>query len=556
MDFDIQNNPIINGSWDVVVVGAGAAGLMTCIELPEKLNVLLVNRNTSKRSASRWAQGGIASVTRREDSLQSHFEDTVRAGSGLCDLDSVRMLVEEAPKCVERLQQLGMEFDKDENGLSTTLEAAHSFRRVLHVKDQTGRALVDVLREQVEKKSNVLHRRGVRVTQLWVENGACHGVQVLDGNCLYWIPARAVVLASGGGGHLFGNTTNPEQACGEGVALAWKAGAAIEDLEFFQFHPTALKMKGAPSFLISEAVRGEGGVLLDGNGNSPVSNLISKDLAPRDQLSRALVKVMESQQVNHMKLDFQGISAEKVNGRFPSIIEKCREVGLDPLKQLIPVAPAAHYWMGGVATDLQAATSLPGLYAVGEVACTGVHGANRLASNSLLECIVFARKLSCIKLVASLENLAIPRRCVDFEFSFEKHNIFSEESLKSSIEALRQLFWKEVGVNRSKKGMKNALKSISFKLDLIAKNPLLSLLENQTKDSCIRLSERTRKKINLILDLMHRQQSSKITLNACLFRCESRGGHFRFDYPSSLPHWEYHSRQIKGKNISTRSIRL
>ena len=399
MDVAIDSNPIAVGSWDVVVIGAGAAGLMTCLELPSHLKVLLVNRNTSKRSASRWAQGGIAAVTRTEDSLQSHEQDTLRAGAGLCDVDAVQMLVRKAPQCVERLQALGMEFDRDLNGLSTTLEAAHSFRRVLHVQDRTGRALVDILRDQVEKRSNVLHRRGVRVTQLWVKNNCCCGVQVLDGPFLYWIQSRAVVLASGGGGHLFVNTTNPAQASGEGLALAWNAGASIEDLEFFQFHPTALKLEGAPSFLISEAVRGEGAVLVDCFGNSPVAHLSKRDLSVRDQVSRALVHSMQSQDANHVGLDLKRIPSEMLQARFPWIIQQCREFGIDPMKTLIPVAPAAHYWMGGVATNLKAATSLPGLYAVGEVACTGVHGANRLASNSLLECLVFAGQMSEIELL-------------------------------------------------------------------------------------------------------------------------------------------------------------
>ncbi len=554
MDVSINKNPIINGSWDVVVVGAGAAGLMTCIELPSDLKVLLINRNTSKRSSSRWAQGGIAAVTRSEDSFQSHLEDTLRAGCGLCDIEAVRMLVEKAPQCVERLQTLGMEFDKDETGLATTLEAAHSYKRVLHVQDQTGRALVDVLREQVERRSNVLHRRGVRVTQLWVENDLCHGVQVLDGSFLYWIPARAVILASGGGGHLFANTTNPAQACGEGLSLAWKAGAAIDDLEFFQFHPTALKLEGVTSFLISEAVRGEGGVLVDRYGNSPVSNLLKKDLAPRDQVSRALVKVMQTQNVNCIGLDLSNIPTKKVYSRFPLFIERCKEIGIDPFKGLIPVAPAAHYWMGGISTDLRGATSVSGLYAVGEVACTGVHGANRLASNSLLECLVFASQFSSIKLPDFHKSNLPSRNCQFVDVSMDIYNSYSEEYLRNSIEKLRQLFWKEVGVNRSKNGMKNAIKSISSDLALLSRNNLLNLVNFQSKEMCHSFNEITRSKLNLLLDLSHRQLTSLITLNACIFRCESRGGHYRLDSPATLPYWKCHTRQMKGQRISTRPI--
>jgi len=391
--------PIPPGPWDVVVVGAGAAGLMTCLELPQGLRVLLLNRNTSRRSSSRWAQGGIASVTRPDDSAASHAADTLQAGAGLCDGNAVRLLVDHAPQCVERLLQVGMAFDRNSDGsLATTLEAAHSHHRVLHVQDQTGRALVDVLRERVEQREGLLHRRGVRVSKLWVEDGRCCGVQVLDGPLLHWIRARAVVLATGGGGHLYTNTTNPAQAAGEGVALAWQAGAAIEDLEFVQFHPTALHRPGAPCFLISEAVRGEGGVLVDATGNSPVAGLAGGDLAPRDQVSRALVRSMRAAGTDHVGLDLRPIPRSQAERRFPTILEHCREFGLNPLEQPLPVAPAAHYWMGGIATNAHAATNVQGLYAVGEAACTGVHGANRLASNSLMECLVYARQLRDIDL--------------------------------------------------------------------------------------------------------------------------------------------------------------
>ncbi|KGG16838.1 MULTISPECIES: L-aspartate oxidase [unclassified Prochlorococcus] len=556
MDVSCNSTPISKGSWDVIVIGAGAAGLMTCLELPSHLNVLLVNRNTSKKSASRWAQGGIASVTRKEDSFSSHAEDTFKAGGGLCDGDAVRMLVENAPICVDRLQNLGMEFDRDLNGLSTTLEAAHSYRRVLHVQDQTGRALIDVLRDQVEKRSNILHRRGVRVTQLWVENNRCIGVQVLDGPFLYWIQSRAVVLASGGGGHLFANTTNPPQACGEGLSLAWKAGASIEDLEFFQFHPTALKMKGAPCFLISEAVRGEGAVLVDRYGKSPVAHLSHRDLSVRDQVSRALVKTMQSQGVSSLGLNLMRIPYQKIQERFPSILQRCREMGIDPLHSLIPIAPAAHYWMGGVATNMHAETSLTGLYAVGEVACTGVHGANRLASNSLLECLVFAGQMSNIHLNDYLyPNRDIPKYCFHVDILSDIDEASNDDFLRSSINELRELFWNEVGVNRSKKGMQRAIKNIRSDFNNLSQHTLLSLVQNQNIDICNYFDEITRKKINLLLDLSHRQLTSILTLNACLFRCESRGGHYRVDAPQSLPYWRCHSQQIRGESIKTRPVR-
>jgi L-aspartate oxidase len=269
--------------------------------------------------------------------------------------------------------------------LSTTLEAAHSHRRVLHAQDRTGGALVDALERQVQQRTNVMPCKGVMALQLWLEAGRCCGVQVLQTGRVSWIGSRAVVLATGGGGHLFAHTTNPEQASGDGLAMAWQAGAQLRDLEFVQFHPTALMLPGAPHFLISEAVRGEGARLHDRAGQSPVAGLAGADLAPRDQVSRALARTMQAQAVEHLWLDLRPVGEQRLLSQFPTIVRRCRELGIDPLTTSIPVAPAAHYWMGGIATDLQAATSVPGLYAVGEVASTGVHGANRLASNSLME---------------------------------------------------------------------------------------------------------------------------------------------------------------------------
>ena len=545
------SDPIPSGPWDVVVIGAGAAGLMTCLDLPAELKVLLLNRNTGRRSSSRWAQGGIAAVTRKEDSAESHAEDTVLAGAGLCDGDAVRLLVQEAPHCVERLGQLGMAFDRDQDGLATTLEAAHSHRRVLHVQDRTGRALVDVLRDRVEQRPGLLHRRGVRVTQLLVRDGRCCGVQVLDGAHLHGIEARAVVLASGGGGHLFANTTNPAQACGEGIALAWQAGAAVEDLEFVQFHPTAIRLDDAPCFLISEAVRGEGGVLVDALGGSPVAHLPQRDLSPRDQVSRALMQAMQRQRVKQMWLDFAAIPRDQAERRFPTILDRCDELGLNPLERPIPVAPAAHYWMGGVATDLQAATTLPGLYAVGEVACTGLHGANRLASNSLMECLVFAHRLKEIELGPVPTALgSSTTQPLDLDL-----NGSSSSQLIDAIEQLRQLCWRRAGVERSAAGLRQALGNVKAHEEQLEHQALLQALQRDDPCAPRLLAESSRRDLNLLLDLHHRLLTSRLMLEACLFRGESRGGHYRSDAPAPLPQWRQHSRQQRQRGIVTRAVR-
>ncbi len=548
-----SQEPIPLNNWDVIVIGAGAAGLMTCLELPANLKVLLLNRNTSKISSSRWAQGGIASVVRKDDSFDLHADDTLKAGDGLCDFQAVEMLVREAPACVNRLQNLGMIFDQSSDQLATTLEAAHSRRRVLHVKDRTGRALVEVLEDHIENKKNILHCRGVRVTELFIDNEECKGVQVLDGANLYWIQSRAVVLATGGGGHLFTNTTNPAQSSGEGIALAWKAGAAIEDLEFVQFHPTALKFYGAPCFLISEALRGEGAILVDKNGESPVKNLKNRDLATRDQVSRAIMKNMHDNNSDHVGLDLRYIDPEKIVERFPTIISRCQDYGVNPLNEVIPVAPAAHYWMGGVKTDLNASSTRKGLYAVGEVASTGVHGANRLASNSLMECLVFARKMSSIV-------LNDPSKFGKFDRSFHEFNIQDSKEdqisqISEKIDELRKLCWSNLGVSRNKTNMSKFLHNIQHDISQLQKSALLSSLEKIKFHQKIQLSERNRRALNLLLDLKNRQITTVTLLKACLFREESRGGHYRDDFPEKDKNWECHTRQKLDQEIQKRFIK-
>ncbi len=548
-----SQEPIPIDNWDVIVIGAGAAGLMTCLELPSNLKVLLLNRNTSKVSSSRWAQGGIASVVRQDDSFDLHAEDTLKAGDGLCDFQAVEMLVKEAPGCVERLQNLGMIFDQSSDQLATTLEAAHSRRRVLHVKDRTGRALVEVLEDHIENQKNILHCRGVRVTELLIANKECRGVQVLDGANLYWIKSRAVVLATGGGGHLFTNTTNPAQSSGEGIALAWKAGAAIEDLEFVQFHPTALKFYGAPCFLISEALRGEGAILVDKNGESPVRNLENRDLATRDQVSRAIMKNMHDNNADHVGLDLRYIDPEKIVERFPTILSRCQDYGVNPLNEVIPVAPAAHYWMGGVKTDLNASSTRKGLYAVGEVASTGVHGANRLASNSLMECLVFARKMSSIVLNDLSKFEKFDRSFQEFDIEDPKEDEIS--IIAEKIDELRKLCWLNLGVSRNKVNMIKFLNYIQNDIDKLNQNDLLNCLEKIKFDQKVKLSERNRRALNLLLDLKNRQITTITLIKACLFREESRGGHYRDDFPDKDKNWECHTRQQLDQKIQKRFIK-
>jgi L-aspartate oxidase len=545
-----ESDPV-GSDWDVVVVGSGAAGLMTCLELPAQLRVLLLSKSATPRSASRWAQGGIAAVTRPEDSLASHQEDTLRAGGGLCEPAAVELLVSQAPACVERLLELGMDFDRNGDALSTTLEAAHSHRRVLHAQDRTGGALVDALEREVLRRPGLLQRKGLLALQLWVEAGRCRGLQVLDGERLRWLRTGAVVLASGGGGHLFAHTTNPTQASGDGVAMAWSAGAEVRDLEFVQFHPTALMLPGAPHFLISEAVRGEGARLCDAAGASPVAQLAGGDLAPRDQVSRALARCMQRQGVQNLWLDLRPVGRERLERQFPTILGRCRSLGLEPTAAPIPVAPAAHYWMGGIATDLRTATSLPGLYAVGEVANTGVHGANRLASNSLMECLVFARQLRTLRLDGREAGGLWQPREISRPLDPGGHD---PAALRRDIVALRQLCWRVAGVERSGPALSRALRLVRQRRQELENEALLRACRSLEPGEQFLLGRAGLGMLRLQQELRQRLVLAELLIEAAAFRQESRGGHYRTDAPAAQPFWRCHTVQERDQGIHTRPV--
>ena len=518
--------PQLAATWDVIVIGGGAAGLMAALELPPELRVLLLSKESAPRSASRWAQGGIAAVTRPEDSFASHVADTLQAGAGLCDPPAVELLVWEAPACVE-----------------------------LHAQDRTGGALVDALERRVLERPGLLRLQGALALQLWMEAGRCRGLQVLHSGELRWLGARAVVLATGGGGHLFANTTNPSQASGDGIAMAWRAGATIRDLEFVQFHPTALMLPGAPHFLISEAVRGEGARLLDAAGRSPVSQLNGGDLAARDAVSRALVQCMREQQQAHLWLDLRPVGRDRLERQFPTILGRCRELGLDPTGAPIPVAPAAHYWMGGVRTDPQAATTVPGLYAVGEVASTGVHGANRLASNSLMECLVYARQLRHIQLPAwdaAEAGLASGSSAPARPLTGARPG--SPEGLQGSIEQLRQLCWQVAGVERRATDLRHGLRDCRRQRLELEQQALLQQTARQSPGEVHTLDAALSTWLRQAHALNQRLLVSELLLEAALFRQESRGGHYRLDAPAAQPFWRRHTVQRQDQGIGTEPV--
>jgi L-aspartate oxidase len=381
---------------DYAVVGSGVAGLRAAIELSSAGSVLVLAKSNLSDSATAWAQGGIAVALSDEDEIGLHEQDTLNAGDGLCRPESVALLVEEGPKYITQLIEWGTEFDRAGTKLAFTREAAHSRSRILHSHgDSTGREISRALLARAHKIPHLRLRAHSFTTSLILQDGRAVGVRFIDetDGSLHEVRALAVLLATGGLGQIYRETTNPEVATGDGMAIAYEAGAVLSDMEFMQFHPTALAIQGAPRFLLSEALRGEGGILR----NILLERFMKRyaeaqELAPRDVVARAIVSEMHRTNAQHVYLDMTAKSAEFLQKRFPRIYSTCLSYGLDLATDMAPVCPAAHYMMGGVKTDLWGHTSIPGLYAAGETADTGVHGANRLASNSLLEGLVFGAR--------------------------------------------------------------------------------------------------------------------------------------------------------------------
>ncbi|NER82851.1 MAG: L-aspartate oxidase [Leptolyngbya sp. SIO1D8] len=529
--------------FDVLVVGSGAAGLYAALCIPSKYRVGLITKDILSQSASDWAQGGIAAAIAPEDSVKLHQEDTLQAGAGLCELQAVTQLVEQASPCIKALVELGVPFDQHQGHLALTLEAAHSQRRVLHAADTTGRAVVSTLAKAVQKQSNITVFEQTLVLDLWMKEHCCQGVIAVNHQTLEWWPTGAVVLATGGGGQVFSHTTNPPASTGDGVAMAWRAGAQLRDLEFFQFHPTALKVEKAPRFLISEAVRGEGAHLVDISGRRFTFDYHSQgELAPRDVVSRAIyhhLKMRASEAPDWVWLDLRPIPPERIQYRFPNIVAVCQRWGVDPFKQPIPVSPAAHYWMGGIVTNLASHTTLPHLYAVGETASTGVHGANRLASNSLLECLVYGRQLQSIQVDSSL----IPDPIAFTDSEIPSLNLTAEETdtLAKIRSQLPEWVWQGAGISRHEDGMLAAIVQVEQQRanfdDLQISRSLHQMLTQpgsyaiSVAPDDLRLWTETRN----LLDL------AWMILKSAHFRQESRGGHYRKDYPETDLAWQVHT---------------
>jgi L-aspartate oxidase len=533
-------------AFDVLIVGAGAAGLYTSLCLPNHLSIGLITKEPISLSASDWAQGGIAAVIDPNDSSALHIQDTLNAGAGLCDYDAVKFLVEQAPQCIHALVEMGVGFDRDRGTLALTLEAAHSRRRVLHAADTTGRALVSTLAEQVVVQKNIHVLQGFAL-DLWMDDATqrCLGIAIAYGTQIGWIRAGAVILATGGGGQVFAQTTNPGLSTGDGVAIAHRAGATLRDLEFVQFHPTALTKAGAPRFLISEAVRGEGAHLVDDQGRRFAFDYHPDgELAPRDVVSRAIFSYLQATKPDpataHVWLDLRSIPTDKIQHRFPNIIQVCKRWKIDVFSEPIPVAPAAHYWMGGITTDITNQTSISGLYAVGETASTGVQGANRLASNSLLECLVFGAQFR------GMTNDEGRMARGEGREAKSEQNLFLTASEIESLELFRRelprLMWQSAGICRNQHSMETAIAQVEIWQQEFAALPISRSLQAFNPGQTLEL---TLPNLAPILRLWGETRNllevAGLMLKSANFRIESRGGHYRLDYPQTQPDWQVHT---------------
>ncbi len=503
--------------FDYVVIGSGVAGLRAAIELSETGGVLVLAKSELSDSATQWAQGGIAVALSDEDEVGLHEQDTIAAGDGLCRPEAVSVLVEEGPKYIQQLIEWGTEFDRAGTKLAFTREAAHSRSRILHAHgDSTGREIGRALLARARSIPHLHLQAYAFTTELIVENGCVVGLRYLDerSGAVHEVRARAVLLATGGLGQIYRETTNPEVATGDGMAIAYNAGAALSDMEFVQFHPTALAVKGAPRFLLSEALRGEGGVLRNVNLDRFMKRYSeAQELAPRDVVARAIVSEMHRTRSAHVYLDMTEKSEDFIKKRFPRIHSTCLSYGLDLATDLAPVCPAAHYSMGGVKTDLWGCTSLPGLYAAGESAATGVHGANRLASNSLLEGLVFgarAGQAMTRDFPAGKRKAVAKTAQKSKEGGTGAHPSKPEvvEPVSPALQKIRELMWSHVGIMRSGPQLTAALAQLK------------SIEPPDSKKPC-RASHELRNLHALAL----------LITRSALAREESRGSHYRSDFP-------------------------
>ena len=507
--------------YDYIIVGSGIGGLYTALLARENGNVLVITKGSIEDCNTRYAQGGIAAAIGKDDSPQLHLEDTLNAGCGLSDEEAVRILAEEAPARIADLVNFRVPFDTLDGEIALTLEAAHSVSRVLHAGgDATGEYIEGALSKEVRSTGGrITVLENFLATEIMVEKGKVTGIRALDcrTDTTEEFECRHLILATGGAGQLFKYNTNPNVATGDGVALAFNAGAEITDMEFFQCHPTALRMPGVPPFLISEAVRGEGGLLRNARGYHFMPDYHEKgDLAPRDIVARSILNEMKKSGTDRVYLDVTHLPPHLITTRFPHIYRFCLDRGLDITRNQIPVAPAAHYAIGGVWTNSWGETNIVGLFATGEVACTGVHVANRLASNSLLEAIVFSKRIVERTKGKSKDKTVPAARSKDVYSSLGQRPV-PKGIPAPGLAALQQLLWDKAGIIRDKDGLNQAAGILAA---------WQNSLPSPTDQPSYELS-------NLVL-------TGRLLTEAAFIREESRGAHFRSDFPQTLPKWQCH----------------
>jgi L-aspartate oxidase len=510
----------------VVVVGAGLGGLAVALQLADRLPVVVLAKRSLSESATAWAQGGIVGVLGTDDSIESHVRDTQDAGAGLVDEHTARFIAENSAAAIQWLVDAGVPFSPDPDGplgLHLTREGGHAVRRIAHAADATGKAIHDALLDRARAHPNItLHERWMAVDLVTSrhlkrkEPPRCYGVYALDmdGRRVETLAASAVVLATGGVGKVYRYTSNPDTATGDGIAMAWRAGCRVSNMEFIQFHPTCLYHPQERSFLITEALRGEGAYLTlpDGTRFMPAHDE-RLELAPRDIVARAIDFEMKKHGLDHVWLDARHLGEPFLKEHFPTIHARCLQLGIDIARQPIPVVPAAHYTCGGVVTDLDGRTDLPGLYAVGETTYTGLHGANRLASNSLLECVVMGR--TCAEQILRSAPSSLPRLPAWDESQVEDAD--EQVVISHNWDELRLLMWNYVGIVRTTKRLERALHRIKLLRDEI--------------DEYYRNFRVNRD----LLELRNLVVCAELIVRSALRRHESRGLHFSRDFPDTLP---------------------
>ena len=509
--------------FDVLIVGSGAAGLSLALQLPETLSIGLLSKSDLNSGSTSWAQGGMAAVLHERDTIESHVADTLQAGAGLCHEDAVTFTVEQSRSVVDWLVAQGVDFDlrndqpDDEfREFHLTMEGGHSIRRILHAADQTGSAISKALNARITERANVKILTDRCVVDLIVANGETTGAYVLNSSngVVETMGARAIALATGGASKAYLYTSNPDGATGDGIALAWRAGCRVANLEFNQFHPTCLYHPKARTFLLTEALRGEGATLHLPSGERFMPRFDHRaELAPRDIVARAIDHEMKRLGLECVYLDITHKSSEQIEEHFPTVKARCAELGLDIAQERIPVVPAAHYTCGGVVVDQYGATDVKGLYVIGETACTGLHGANRMASNSLLECFVYASS-AAQHMSKNLPDIVLGRLP-----TWDDSRVrMSDEAvvIQHSWHALRRLMWDYVGIVRTNRRLKRAANHIS-------------VLEQEVEEYYASFTITKE-----LLELRNLTLVSKLTVDSARSRKESRGLHFNSDYPSML----------------------